>query len=146
MIAMGTYRGLNKAIDKAHAENQKIGVNREAILKDIRKRKKRRVVLAVFVLFWLVALGVGMVLAAMGMIPSMGMSPYITALGGVFVAATWSLCWVGFPVGWNACASDRLEAKGQAMPSGHPQQTHALYTPATGFPIFCARWGWLKIG
>lgn len=117
MIAMKTYRGLNKAIDSAHAANQKISVNRDAILKDIRKRKKRRIVLTVFVLFWLAALGVCMALAATGVLPDLGtgMSPYVDALEIAFLGATWSLCWVGFPVGWNMCATERLEAKSQAM-------------------------------
>lgn len=115
MIAMKTYRGLNKAIDIAHSNGQRVSVKQDAIEKDIRKRKKRRIVLAVFVLFWIVMLGVGMILAALDVLPSMGTSPYLTAAGGVFIAATWSLCWVGFPLGWNACAGERLEAKGQAM-------------------------------
>lgn len=115
MIAMKTYRGLNKAIDQAHAAGQKLGVDRERILKDVKKRKKRKIVLIVFVLFWLVALGVAMALAAFGYIPSMGMSPYLTALEAVFIGATWSLCWVGFPVGWNMCAGERLEAKSQVL-------------------------------
>ena len=115
MIAMKTYRSLNKAIDQAHAEQEKIGINKETIEKDVAKRKKRRIVLAVFVLFWVVAFGVAMALAAFGVIPAMGASPYLTAAGGVFIAATWTLCWVGFPVGWNSCAGERLEAKSQAL-------------------------------
>lgn len=113
MIAMKTYRALNKAIDEAHKEGTRITVDEARILKDIKKRKTKRIVMAVFVCVSLVALGVMMVLASQGIIPSNGMSPYVTALGGWYIGTAWLMCWVGFPVGWNSESDSRAQAKCQ---------------------------------
>ena len=113
MISMKVYRALNKAIDEAHKDGTRITVDEPRILKDIKRRKTKRIVMAVFVCVGVVALAVAMVLASQGIIPSNGMSPYVTALGGWYVAMAWALCWVGFPVGWNMESDTLAQAKGQ---------------------------------
>lgn len=115
MISMKTYRALNQAIDQAHQQGTRITVDRERISKDIKKRKTKRVVMAVFVCIGLAALAVMMVLASQGILPSMGMSPYATAAEAWYIGVTWALCWVGFPVGWNMQSEERAQAKGQQL-------------------------------
>ena len=121
MIAMKTYSAIQRQMFAASKDGKKVKVDKAAFEKDIIKRKRRRIVLIIMVLFWIVAAAVIISLAAFDKLPeslmsilgSSGMGT-IGVAGGVYVAATWTLCWVGFPVGWNLWASDRLEAKSQA--------------------------------
>lgn len=107
MISMRTYEKLKEEV-KSGKE-----IRRDVIQKDIKKRKVKRVVMAVFVCLGIVALAVLMVLASQGILPSMGMSPYVEALYEWFIGVTWLLCWVGFPIGWGLNRKERQDAKSQ---------------------------------
>lgn len=107
MISMRTYETLE---EKVKAGTQ---IRVDVVKKDIKKRKVKRAVMAAFVCLGIVALPTLIVLAWQGILPSMGMSPYITALYGWFIGVTWLLCWVGFPVGWGLNRKERQDAKSQ---------------------------------
>ncbi len=71
---------------------------------DLMKRVKRRKTMIILVLLWPILAIVGGIIARILAAESLkGMSWIIlvSALYGVVILGDYSLCWVGFPVGWN---------------------------------------------
>lgn len=113
MIAMKTYRELDKQIEDARRSHERIEVHKSRILKDVQKRKTKRIVMTVFVCLGIVALPVLMILAPKIIEYPLAGSPYVDALMEWFIGVTWLLCWVGFPIGWGLNRKDRQDAKSQ---------------------------------
>ena len=131
LIKMELYDDLEKTIQHAHETNTVYNVNLKAIKKDLNKRKAGRVARIVILTIWAVIL-LGAVLIASGLLEFGGSASVegstppenvgsgredslITwaMLPMLFVPATWTLCFVGFPIGWNWSKDDREQAKTQ---------------------------------
>jgi hypothetical protein len=131
LIAMDLYKDLEKSMAKAKESGEKYTVHLSRIKKDLKKRKSGLVARIVILAFWAVALLV-LALLATGILElgggasaSVGSAPVETPaspagtevllafLPALFVPATWSLCFVGFPIGWGWSQDDRESAKDQ---------------------------------
>lgn len=143
-IDMDLYRNLYEDMRKAQAENVKLGVRVKEIKKDLEKRKKARKHRIVFLWIALITLVVGTlgVLCIGGgqvTMPDGGVAEgvsqptssstfwpsFLKFLEGWFVAITWAMCWVGFPVGWNWTKKERNDAKNELY------VTHTIYEDGT---------------
>ena len=118
---MELYDDLEKTIQHAHETNTVYNVNLKAIKKDLNKRKAGRTARIVILAIWAVVL-VGILLASAGLFggsastdPNYKPEPIVSLeiLPMLFVPATWTLCFVGFPIGWNWSKDDREQAKTQ---------------------------------
>ena len=121
LIKMELYDDLKKTIQHAHETNTVYNVNLKAIKKDLSKRKAGRTARIVILAIWAVVL-VGILLASAGLFggsastdPNYKPEPIVSLeiLPMLFVPATWTLCFVGFPIGWNWSKDDREQAKTQ---------------------------------
>ena len=121
LIKMELYDDLEKTIQHAHETNTVYNVNLKAIKKDLSKRKAGRTARIVILAIWAVVL-VGILLASAGLLggsastdPNYKPEPIVSLeiLPMLFVPATWTLCFVGFPIGWNWSKDDREQAKTQ---------------------------------
>ena len=121
LIKMELYDDLEKTIQHAHETNTVYNVNLKAIKKDLNKRKAGRTARIVILAIWAVVL-VGILIASTGLLggsastdPNYKPEPIVSLeiLPMLFVPATWTLCFVGFPIGWNWSKDDREQAKTQ---------------------------------
>ena len=131
LIPMEQYDDLEKAMKKAKEQTTPYSIHTSRIKKDLKKRKKGRTLRIVILAFWAVALLV-VALVGSGIIdigggtsaaidPS-GTPPAtveeepllsLALIPAMFVPATWTLCFVGFPIGWEMGKEDREKAKTQ---------------------------------
>ena len=121
LIKMEMYDDLEKNMRDAHETGTVYSVQLKTIKKDLNKRKTGRVARIVILSIWAVVV-VGILLASAGLFggsastdPNVKPEPIVSLaiLPTLFVPATWSLCFVGFPIGWNWTRDDRENAKTQ---------------------------------
>lgn len=131
LIPMEQYDDLEKAMKKAKEQNTPYSIHTSRIKKDLKKRKKGRTLRIVILAFWAVALLV-VALVGSGIIdigggtsaaidpsgtppPTVEKEPLLSLslIPAMFVPATWTLCFVGFPIGWEMGKEDREKAKTQ---------------------------------
>lgn len=130
LIKMELYDDLQKNMRDAHESGTVYKVQLKKIKKDLKKRKAGRTARIVILSIWAVIL-LGCLLIASGILDLGGGSsavgdgstpsapvettPLITleVIPMLFVPATWTLCFVGFPIGWNWSKDDRENAKTQ---------------------------------
>lgn len=125
LIKMELYDDLQKNMRDAQENGTVYKVQLKKIKKDLKKRKAGRIARIVILSIWAVIL-LGCVLLASGLLEFGGAEgtagsapvekdPLITwaMIPMLFVPATWTLCFVGFPIGWNWTKDDRENAKHQ---------------------------------
>ena len=130
LIKMELYDDLQKNMRDAHENGTVYKVQLKKIQKDLKKRKAGRTARIVILSIWAVIL-LGCLLIASGILDLGGGSsavgdgstpsapvettPLITweMIPMLFAPATWTLCFVGFPIGWNWSKDDRENAKTQ---------------------------------
>lgn len=138
-IDMDLYNKLYDDMRQAKAENVKLGVRINDIKKDVEKRKKARKHRIVFLWIALITFVVGtlcvLIATQSGIIGGhaegggavkVPFGPeFLKFLEGWFVAITWAMCWVGFPVGWNWTKKERNDAKNELY------VTHTIHEDGT---------------
>lgn len=125
LIKMELYDDLQKNMRDAHESGTVYNVQLKTIKKDLKKRKAGRTARIVILTIWAVIL-LGCVLIASGLLEFGGsastegsapveVEPLIKweMISMLFVPATWTLCFVGFPIGWNWSKDEREQAKTQ---------------------------------
>ena len=109
------WRGLCAIVNDARAKNQRLNFEALAFLhenfsaarsdltrfiskcqSDLAKRIRRRRAIIALVIIWPILTLFGMAYAEF-----VADSSWIMAVLGSYILSTYSLCWVGFPVGWN---------------------------------------------
>ena len=123
LIKMELYDDLQKNMRDAHESGTVYKVQLKKIKKDLKKRKTGRIARIVILSICAVALliMVGMCAGIIGpnsasTDPNYKPEPLMrwgSLLEMWFVPATWLLCFVGFPIGWNWTKDDRENAKSQ---------------------------------
>ena len=153
LINMKLYDDLEKDIQTAKDTNEVYSVKLKTIKKDLKKRTAGRKARIVILTIWAVIL-VGCVLIASGLLEFGGSAstegsapvettPIITwgMIPMLFVPATWTLCFVGFPIGWNWTKDDREKAKTElsittTVDEDGYVETHASTLPARAGAFF----------
>lgn len=138
---MKLYYDLEKNIKKAKETNEQYSVRLDAIKKDLKKRKRGWMARIVILSIWAVILLFSVFMAAgiinLGGSASSAAGSYneetgefipdtntetevddeddsffdFSIIAALFVPATWTLCFVGFPIGWNWGKDEREQAK-----------------------------------
>lgn len=124
------YDDLENSIEKAKESGEGLTVRLDAIKKDLKKRKTGWLARVIILAAWAVIF-LGAILIAAGILelgggasgavgdvssaPPPEVEPLITfsMLPTLLIAATWTLCFVGFPIGWNWSKDERRDAKNQ---------------------------------
>lgn len=121
LIKMELYDDLQQNMRDAHESGTVYKVQLKKIKKDLKKRKAGRIARIVILSIWAVIL-LGCVAICAGLVGgSASTDPNAQPeallewafLPSLFVPATWTLCFVGFPIGWNWTKDDRENAKTQ---------------------------------
>lgn len=121
LIKMELYDDLQKNMHDAQETGTVYKVQLKKIKKDLKKRKAGRIARIVILSIWAVIL-LGCVVVCAGLVggsastdPNVKPEPLLdwAILPSLFVPATWTLCFVGFPIGWNWTKDDRENAKHQ---------------------------------
>ena len=121
LIKMELYDDLQQNMRDAHESGTVYKVQLKKIKKDLKKRKAGRIARIVILSIWAVIL-LGCVAICAGLVggsastdPHYKPEPLLdwSILPSLFVPATWTLCFVGFPIGWNWSKDDRENAKTQ---------------------------------
>lgn len=121
LIKMELYDDLEKNMRDAHENQTVYKVQLKTIKKDLKKRKAGRIARIVILSIWAVVL-LGVVAVCAGLVggsastdPNYKPEPLLdwSFIPTLFVPATWTLCFVGFPIGWNWSKDDRENAKTQ---------------------------------
>lgn len=121
LIKMELYDDLQKNMRDARENGTMYKVQLKKIKKDLKKRKNGRIARIIILSIWAVIL-IGCVIACAGLVgggastdPNVKPEPLLdwAMLPILFVPATWTLCFVGFPIGWNWTKDDREDAKHQ---------------------------------
>ena len=121
LIKMELYDDLQKNMRNAHESGTVYKVQLKKIKKDLKKRKAGRIARIVILSIWAVVL-LGVVAACAGLFgggastdPNAQVKPLLdwSFIPTLFVPATWTLYFVGFPIGWNWNKDTREEAKHQ---------------------------------
>ena len=121
LIKMELYDDLQQNMRDAHENGTVYKVQLKKIKKDLKKRKAGRTARIVILCIWAVIL-LGCVAVCAGLVggsastdPNYQPEPLLdwVFLPSLFVPATWTLCFVGFPIGWNWSKDDRENAKTQ---------------------------------
>ena len=121
LIKMELYDDLQKNMRDAHESGTVYKVQLKKIKKDLKKRKTGRIARIVILSIW-AAILLGCVAVCAGLVggsastdPNYKPEPLLdwAVLPTLFVPATWTLCFVGFPIGWNWTKDDRENAKNQ---------------------------------
>ena len=139
LIDMSQYDALERDVKSAIQNNEVYKIHLSVVKKDLKKRKTGWTARVIILSIWAVIL-VGALLLTTGIIEFGGGSQAVNpdmvgdgageVAGGsgsvaeepafpiellsvLIVPMTWSLCFVGFPIGWNMSKDDRQKAKNQ---------------------------------
>ncbi|MBQ7356006.1 MAG: hypothetical protein IJW66_01270 [Clostridia bacterium] len=139
LIDAKLYDDLERDMNKAKQKGEGLSVRLDAIKKDLKKRKRGWLARIIILSIWAVVF-VFAVLMAAGVVEFGGTSVAVgeynketgeytyyenaeaeeedntldfALVAALIVPATWTLCFVGFPIGWNWSKDERTDAKNQ---------------------------------
>lgn len=130
VLNMELYSALEKDIAAGKKSGEPYKIHLSTVKNDLAKRKRGWLARVIILAFWAVVV-LAMVIVASGVIelggasgaidPETGVAPDVSyeppitfeMIPLILVPATWTLCFVGFPIGWGWGKDDRKNAKNQ---------------------------------